>query len=377
MKVLGILLLALTLPLPACYWDRDTLRAELGGHLDTVKTLVGWFDRYPPLYYEMRLARVTAELAKNPEKAALYDDAAVACDRLGRSDEAIAWMEKKQRRAEEEAVAPGAPTTRYKTLANLGTFHAHRWLSAKKADPATSRADLDRAISFIEQAIAEYPAAHFNREKYQLEVLQWLGGDENRLPSRQEIFPGRSSLTASELAEREAGFLGLIQLGAAWESPDLFLLLQKVYLAQERAHPRLLANLRVAELLHDGKTLLHPGLKPLFRDPAEISNGSTFLEPPAFNQTLAYFEKARRATEERDQARGRYLQARLTQGQHPDTDPDFWQHWQEPAFPPLPVTLTSGSITIWIFAAGGVLILALVPALRWKKGLSLLNPQDR
>ena len=44
--------------------------------------------------------RVTAQLETHPEDLAAYDDAGVACDRLGRGDEAIAWMEKKRAQLE-------------------------------------------------------------------------------------------------------------------------------------------------------------------------------------------------------------------------------------------------------------------------------------
>ena len=42
----------------------------------------------------------TAHLQSHPEDLAAYDDAGVACDRLGRGDEAIAWMEKKRAQLE-------------------------------------------------------------------------------------------------------------------------------------------------------------------------------------------------------------------------------------------------------------------------------------
>jgi hypothetical protein len=83
----AVLLLSV-IPAVACLWDRDTLKEEAAGKLDTVKAITGWFDRYPPRYYEMRLQRVTKELAEKPDALELYDDAGVACDRLGRS----AWM---------------------------------------------------------------------------------------------------------------------------------------------------------------------------------------------------------------------------------------------------------------------------------------------
>jgi hypothetical protein len=84
----------------ACLWDRDTLATEESAKrrrtLEIVRVITGRFERNPPLYFEMRLSRVAAELQRDPTKFDLYDDAGVASDRLGRSDEAIEWMAKKQ-----------------------------------------------------------------------------------------------------------------------------------------------------------------------------------------------------------------------------------------------------------------------------------------
>src|SRR5688572_11588254 len=77
----------------ACLWDRDTLHQEAKDRLHVVHTAVGYFDRNPPLYYTMRLDRISQEIAATPQKLDLYDDAGVACDRLGRADEAVEWME--------------------------------------------------------------------------------------------------------------------------------------------------------------------------------------------------------------------------------------------------------------------------------------------
>ena len=121
--MLRIFLFALlsVLPASACIWDRDTLRDEAKGKLDTVKAITGWFDRYPARYCEMRLDRVTKELEKKPDALDLYDDAGVACSRLGRHDEAIAWMTRKG-----EVLASKRPEEtkeeRYRYYSNLGTF---------------------------------------------------------------------------------------------------------------------------------------------------------------------------------------------------------------------------------------------------------------
>ena len=90
------LLLGLPLTAAACLWDRDTPIDEARGLPEVVAVLTGRFQRNPPLFYEMRLERVRDHLQSHPEDLAAYDDAGVACDRLGRGDEAISWMEKKR-----------------------------------------------------------------------------------------------------------------------------------------------------------------------------------------------------------------------------------------------------------------------------------------
>ena len=342
MKRILAFLLLFTIPLPGCLWDSDTIREELASRIDSVKILVGWFNRYPPIYYEDRLNRVTAQLKTEPTQASLYDDAAVACDRLGRPTEAIAWMEKKQQFAKTEQTAAGEPSTRYKTLANLGTFYAHRWIKATKSGQNPDKSDLEKAIELVSLAIQENPEAHFNREKYQLLLLQWLNGEENILTEMAQNHHKVISLNFEELGYKDMGegLLGLVRLGAAWRSPDIFYFLQCYYESQQLGHPRLIANLRVAELLADGQNFLSSEITPMFHDPAELSSpsGATNLRGPLVESTLQFYEQARLATEQREAALTNYVETNISHGRHPDTVDDFWKEWQEPQFLSLPLT---------------------------------------
>src|SRR5262245_22181554 len=91
----GIFLGTLALA-PACLNDRDTLADEARKNRDILTTLVGGFERNPPLYYEMRIDRIKKDLAKNPKLIDEYDDIAVAYDRIGKDDDAIKWIEGKK-----------------------------------------------------------------------------------------------------------------------------------------------------------------------------------------------------------------------------------------------------------------------------------------
>jgi len=146
----------------ACLWDMDTLANEAKGLPDVVQIITGRFERNPPLYYEMRLKRVTAELAKNPTLLADYDDAGVACDRLSRDDEAIAWMQKKRLILQQaDPKSAEAKEHWYHYYANIGTFRVHRWFRAG-ADRKRI-AEVQQARDEIAKAIEINPNAHFGR----------------------------------------------------------------------------------------------------------------------------------------------------------------------------------------------------------------------
>jgi tetratricopeptide (TPR) repeat protein len=164
--VVAALVLTFASPALACIWDRDTLRDEQRGLPSVAAVLAGRWEQHSDLYYEQRLTESRQTLAADPADLAAADDLAVALERLGRHDEAIAAA------TEQLARDPD----RYETLANLGTFHLHRWLKEK------GRADLEAGIEHIRRAIEINPDAHFGREKYQLQLAERvrdeLGGEE-------------------------------------------------------------------------------------------------------------------------------------------------------------------------------------------------------
>ena len=61
---------------------------------------------------------------------------------------------------------------RYRYHANLGTFIIHRWFRSGANRKHISEVDTARAE--IAEAIRLNPNAHFGREKYQLEVMNWI-----------------------------------------------------------------------------------------------------------------------------------------------------------------------------------------------------------
>ncbi len=230
-RALSVFLLLLGLPLSvaACLWDTDTPRDEAQGLPEVVAVLTGRFDRNPPLYYELRLKRVAEHLQSQPGDLAAYDDAGVACDRLGRGDEAIAWMEKKQ--AQLDGLDPAQSEVKeqlYRYHANLGTFLVHRWIWQ-----GSDRSRIDEvkaARDEIARALEINPDAHFGREKYQLRAIEFLinppevasGGDLPNLLGWSLGDVAETRIDSREAHDAVRGLAGLIVLGNAWESVDVY-----------------------------------------------------------------------------------------------------------------------------------------------------------
>ncbi len=333
--------LVLGLPwLLGCLWDDDTLSMEAKGIPEIVRVVTGRFERNPPLYYEMRLDRVTKVIESNPNDLGAYDNAGVACDRLGRGDEAIAWMERKANRLDAQADLRGTSDAewkehRYRYLANVGTFWIHRWLRA-----GADRERLDEvrtARDFIAQAIELNPDAHFGRERYQLAALDWIlhppEGKSGRLLSTLPVFfdPGEDTARAEEVVR---GLSGLIVLGNAWESVDVF---NTLALALERAGDRTsvaeLARLRCGELIDEGRRSLWPGAAS---EPQTLKNEATSASIDVGMNMIrdgekvkAMYRSLREEAETWARERTVYMLARLEAGRHPDLDREFWDEYRE------------------------------------------------
>jgi hypothetical protein len=346
------LLLAFPVTLAACLWDRDTPADEAKGLPEVVAVLTGRFPRNPPLYYQMRLERVAAHLNSYPDDLAAYDDAGVACDRLGRGDEAIAWMDKKKQALDRlDPTSPDVKEHLYRYHANLGTFLVHRWI--RQGGDRTKLDDVKRSRNEIAAAIAINPNAHFGREKYQLMAIEWIiepprtSGDQydQYLPNLLGLTPHpRGEMEDPKIADDAVrGLAGLVVLGNAWESVDIFhalnVALQHDTLGfkQDRDGGRnslaYLAWLRCQELIDGGKNSLLPdapkgaALKDRLPRP-DFVEGDGFLDPA--------FAKLRAEADTWQKARTEFMIERLNAGRHPDTDPQFWKGYIESPPPGLP-----------------------------------------
>lgn len=343
-------------PASACIWDSDTLAAEAKGLPEVVAIIVGRFDRQPPKYYEMRLERVTKLLAEDPSNLEAYDDAGASCDRLGRGDEAIAWMERKKSVLDQaDADDPEIEQHRYRYLANVGTFWVHRWF--KNGADREQLDEVRTARDFIAQAIELNPEAHFGREKYQLLALDLIlreppaptAGEEPRwfrMPSLLDVdgerFEALDRLTNEGALEKAGipdavrGLTGLIAMGNAWESVDVYYALAQALQAEGRSSLAHLASARMNELITAGRGSVVAGAPRKFAliEWADLRHP---LEDRSVEMLDAFYHKARQSADEWHTRRTEYMEQQLDAGRHPDTHPDFWKSWNDkPALPALP-----------------------------------------
>ncbi len=346
-------MLALPLTVAACLWDRDTPADEAKGMPEVVAVLTGRFERNPPLFYSMRLERVAKHLETHTDDLAAYDDAGVACDRLGLGDEAVSWMEKKKAQLDTlDSAKPDVKDHLYRYHANLGTFLVHRW--ARGGADRTKIAEVKAARDEIAKALEINPNAHFGRETYQLMAMEWIID-----PPPMEKFGYLSDLLgwtqASRISPKEAhdavrGLAGLIVLGNAWESVDVFnslgIALQRDTLGFNRSDDddgrnslASMAVMRCEELIKAGKGSMHPDA-PKGNDLSDALARGYFM---ASNDLEAAYPKLRAEADAWQKARTEFMTRRLKEGRHPDTDPKFWQGYVERPAPKLPSRATGQS----------------------------------
>jgi hypothetical protein len=161
----------------ACLWDYDTLAMEKRAFPKALDLITGKFLRHSTDYYQWRVKDRLAKLGPLPQNSELrlplYDDLAVAYDKLGRDKAAIALMAKK------EAIKAGL----YQTAANLGTFYIHD-------------RQFDEGLKHIKRALKINPDAHFGRERYQqylVEYVQESGGGSWLTPVQRKRMSGKRS----------------------------------------------------------------------------------------------------------------------------------------------------------------------------------------
>jgi tetratricopeptide (TPR) repeat protein len=321
----------------ACINDRDTLGFELKGKPDVQRALTGRFDRYPRLYYQMRVDRLKAKSTLTPEE---LDDLAAAYDRMGQSKEAIRTIRRKL------TLPNPTKEQQYRTDANLGTFLAHEWVhSGAKREDLTLLQEGERHIA---KAIQRKPNAHFGREGTQLEIMRYLIHDRKGRPNGVDDSLGAWLVKRDSPKNAVSGLAGIVVLGAAWESPEVA---AAMAYALEWKTPSLaeMARLRYQELLAAGRKPLTAGAATdvVFSRPL---NAGIMVAVP----TPKRFAMLRKEADERHQRLTDYTLQRLATGRHPDTDPAFWKEWHEPPMPSIPAKMPDylPSVDVLVYGAG-------------------------
>jgi tetratricopeptide (TPR) repeat protein len=178
----------------ACGWDGESYHAEAKSLPCVFNALTGIYPRHTPRYYETRVAGADAALAWAPDLAAALDDEGIALMKLGRLPEARAVMERRAK------LAPDA----YPAHANLGTLY-------------TFTGDWDLALREIDRAMKLEPAAHFGRETYHRQLVEYLRAlAANPTKTLERDFLGLALTTEQRLRGTPA------QLAAAGVKPDAF-----------------------------------------------------------------------------------------------------------------------------------------------------------
>jgi hypothetical protein len=322
-----------------CLQHIDSLQLERSWQREQVQIVTGRFIRYPALYYEMRIARIVSELEHDPTQLSLYDDAAVATELLGRSDQAIEWM---QRKWQQLQTASGTEREehlfRYK--ANLGTFLAHRWVTRGANRGAME--DLLAARTLITEAIAMRPNAHFGRERYQLKAIEWLISPPAAATSMKVVPDFLGLVAGTELPtgsrydqtainqhpDAKEGLLGLIALGAGWHSVDVLNALSRYLDATGDAENAALVRYRIEEVVRAGGRSLYPDA-PRGRSVLGMV-GSPVRSRELRHALPGIYREMRWQADTWLAHRWAYMMPRLKAGLHPDTDTDFWSEYREP-----------------------------------------------
>lgn len=148
--LVGVILIGVCSSALACLWDHDTLQMERKEFPSALELIAGKFLRHSDEFYQWRVEDRSRKLKQQPT-AELYDDLAVAYEKLGKHKQAIEVTLKKQE------LYPDL----YETHANLGTFYIHS-------------GELEKGLREIEKAIQINPDAHFGRERYQKLLVEYV-----------------------------------------------------------------------------------------------------------------------------------------------------------------------------------------------------------
>jgi tetratricopeptide (TPR) repeat protein len=317
-----------------CYNDSDTNLTELRDNLDITYAIAGRFTIYPPEYYKRRIEIQTANLKKNPNDLNAYDNLAVAYDRIGKHDEAIATIRKERALLDKPGVnpltevkdelVPDAPPVnhRYTVEANEGTFLIHRWVS--NGGNPKNLTDAIEAEKHIAKAIEINPDAHFGREFAQLYCMRAILEGAKEGDWKTHFTENLIALADRDKVDHKAlrkGIAGMMVLGNAWNSPVMLEAIME--LVPQEIQVKTLCWLRIGEI------------RIRQQDPAadvsysKIANGlkNEWFRPYRMEMDIKVLEEIRENAVSYAKNTSLFILKRLTERKHPDTDQDFWKEY--------------------------------------------------
>jgi tetratricopeptide (TPR) repeat protein len=320
----------------ACYNDSDTNLTELRDNLDITYAIAGRFTIYPPEYYKRRIEIQTANLKKNPNDLNAYDNLAVAYDRLGKHDQAIATIRKERAMIESGKVnpltevkdefVPDAPPVnhRYTVEANEGTFLIHRWIS--NGGNPKNLTDAVAAEKHIAKAIEINPNAHFGREFAQLYSMRAILKGAKEGDWKTHFTENLISIADQDKVDHKAlrkGIAGMMVLGNAWNSPVMLEAVMRVVPTDTQV--RLLCALRIQEIetrsAYPDSDLGYFHLAKLI---VAKSKNRTWFKPVHIAKDIETLGEIRANAIQFSKSQTDFVLNRLKAGKHPDSDPDFW-----------------------------------------------------
>lgn len=263
----------------ACLWDYDTLKEEALGQPEVVAAVTGDLGKHSPAFYAAKVDYTRALVDTGSAPKERYDDLAVALAKTGKLDAAIATLTVKEQRF------PGE----YTTEANLGTFLA-------------MKGDVKAALDRLKQAIAINPDAHFGREKFQIQLLEYtlrvqqdptLPERENFLGLSQDVFKSYIHPIGTRASTRKKGtyptpkvvaLVGLIRFGDAHENPHVWFALGWA-LAEQGDVQLAVRALRRAELAGHPKAAEHGGQLAAFS--TKLNKGDNPSSPATMSASWA------------------------------------------------------------------------------------------
>ena len=260
-------------------------------------------------------------------------------------------MEKKRQQLEKlDAKSAKVREHQYRYHANLGTFLVHRWV--RQGRDRGRIEEVKRSRDEIAEALKINPDAHFGREKYQLKAIEWIidppraGDSPYRLHNLLGWDETRHDTPDPKTADDAVrGLAGLVVLGNAWESVDIFhaliVALGHDTLGFQNAADEgggrntlaYLAWLRCRELIDGGKRSMLPD-EPSGQGLTERLSRPGNVEAEGLLDRA--FVKLRAEADAWQAARTAFMMKRLNEGRHPDTDLEFWNGYTEKPAPGLP-----------------------------------------